>query len=122
MFLGELKTGFPQHQALVERADDALQLVISANFKKPVEVFGKLAGPYTSKVMSRDESVIADFDQSGLLSISLADLWKDATDQDKEVIWQYLHSICFMGMGLAQLDDSGLAMVDSIVQSLEGAM
>lgn len=122
MFLSELKSGFPQHQSIIERADDALQLVIAANFKKPAEVFGKLAGPYTSKVMAREESVIPEFDKSGLISISLADLWKDATDADKDVIWQYLNSICFMGMGLNQLDDSGLAIVDSIVQSLEGVL
>lgn len=122
MFLGELRSGFPQHQQLLEQADDTLQAVIAANFKKPAQLFGQFAGPYTQKVMGRDESVIPEFDKSGLLGIKLADLWKDATDSDKDVIWQYLNSICFMGMGLNQLDDSGLAMVDSIVQSLEGSL
>lgn len=121
MFLKELYKGFPQHQELIAKAEDLLGIAIRANYKTPTELFAKHALPFVARIMARDETVLKDFDATGTIPIHLEPLWKDADSDSKEVIWQYLYSIAFMGMGLSQLDEQGLAMVEGLVKSLEGA-
>lgn len=121
MFLKELYKGFPQHQDLIAKAEDLLGIAVRANYRTPTELFSKHAMPFVPRIMARDETVLKDFDATGTIAIPLAPMWKDADDEAKEVIWQYLYSIAFMGMGLSQLDEQGLAMVEGLVKSIEGA-
>lgn len=119
-FIRELRKGFPQHAALLQKAEDTLELAVRANFKTPCQVFGRYAQPYGPKVMAKDPSVLEDFDRSGALGLQLQPLWQAADEDSREVIWQYLHSIFFLGLGVNELDEEALGVVDSLVKTLEG--
>lgn len=119
MFLKELKKGFPQHKETVEKAEDILAMTVKANFKTPVTVFLQYGPPFVQKVMARDESALLEFDEKKLIGLKIKPLWDEADDQSKDVIWQYMSSIAFMGMGLGQLDEAGLNLVDNLVKTIE---
>lgn len=119
MFLKELKKGFPQHGPLLDKADDMLGMAIRANFKTPTNVFMQHAMPYVTRIMNRDETVLQDFDSTKLIPIEIAPLWREADENAKECIWQYLYSIAFMGAGISQLDDEMLNIVEAMADTIK---
>lgn len=119
MFVKELKNVFPQHKLLLDQAEDMLSMAIQANYKTPTTVFASHALPYAARIMERDETVLAEFDQTRLVPVELAPMWKDADEETQAVIWQYLQSIAFLGGGLAQMDEEGMQMVDSMTKTIQ---
>lgn len=119
MFIKELKNVFPQHVTLLDKAEDMLGIAIRANYKTPMDIFASHALPYVPRIMESDESVLAEFDKTGLVPVELATMWKDADEETRAAIWQYLQSISVLGSGLAGMDEDQMQLVETMTRTIQ---
>ena len=112
-FLEELVEVFPEVPAIKAYAS-SLQTLVSANARKPMELFMAAASPHADAIMGRDNAL---FDSLELGNIDFKALWNsDISDNTRAAIWQYIHMLFLLGTTVSAMPPELLESIESIAQ------
>lgn len=112
-FVDELILTFPEETQL-QRYKSALESLIKANAKKPMEMCASALGPHAQKIYVRDGTFFDDcpvlFDR-----IEIKRLWqKDISDNTRDAIWQYLNVLLSLATTVSMLPPDMLTSIESL--------
>jgi hypothetical protein len=93
MFIEELVEAFPGDTSFVS-ALYTFEDLVSANYKKPSQMFMELFAQHAQLIADKNESM---FDAIGFPNIDFKKLWKkDISNSTKDAIWAYLSQLLIL--------------------------
>lgn len=118
-FFEELVEVFPDVPDIKAYAD-SLPTLISANTRKPMELFMAATAPHADAIMAKDDSL---FDNLKIASIDFKTLWtSDISDNTRAAIWQYVHMLFLLGTTVSAMPPELLESIESIAQGCADKM
>ena len=111
-FLEELREVYPEETSvgLFLSGFDAL---VAASPRVPLDMFVSAVQPHTDVLMAKDASLFARLDLAG---IDLGKLWAqpDVSDNTREAIWQYLHTLFLLGTTVSSVPPELLQSIETV--------
>lgn len=120
-FLTELNLTFPENKSVI-KFQAAFELMKQTAPSKILDNFMTSVKPYTNKITSKDESFILEDSKNieALSGIDLADMWSQASDTTKGAIWQYLHTLVFIGTTVKIFPKETMSMIEQVAEKCAG--
>ena len=122
-FLTELNLTFPENKSVL-KFQAAFEIMKQTSPSKILDNFMVSVKPYAKKIMSKDDSFILEDSKeiSGLKDIDLSSMWKEASDNTKSAIWQYLHTLFILGTTLKTFPKETLSMIEQVAEKCASQM
>ena len=120
-FLGELVLTFPDEPA-IKKQHASFELLRKTNPRRCVETFMEDAGKYSQRIMAKDESLLLNGDIESLSKYNIQTQWPGCSDNTKDVIWQYITTLCMLGTTITALPADTLSMIEDVAQKAAGQM
>lgn len=119
-FVTELAETFPEQQRLKAFANGFDDLV-AANARKIMEVFVATLAPHSDLVMTKNPKL---FDQPLDIGVDISALWKspDVSENTREAVWQYIHSLFLLGTTCMHVPPELLSTIESVAQTCASRM
>ncbi len=118
-FMEELVEVFPEVPSIKAYAS-SLQTLVSANARKPMELFMAAASPHADAIMARNNVL---FETLELGNIDFKALWNsDISDNTRSAIWQYIHMLFLLGTTVSAMPPELLESIESIAQGCADKM
>lgn len=115
-FLAELGATFPEQKS-IQLYVAGFDTLVSANSRKPVELFMAALGPHADMVMARNPSL---FDQPIDLggSLDLKEIWsqEDLSDTSRDALWQYIHTLFLLGSTIQHMPADMLQSIEAVAK------
>jgi hypothetical protein len=113
-FLVELVEVFPDEPGIgkVELFLATFDTVTKANPKMALTMFLDTMSPHADCISTKDESLFSKVEMPG--GISLEPLWKKATPNTKECVWQYLQMLFLLATTANAVPDDMLNKIESM--------
>lgn len=118
-FLSELSQTFPEEKA-VKKYESSFDLLRKSNPRKIVENFMMTASPLQERIMSRDDSMLADGSLKMLGEMNIGAHWNECSDNTKNAIWQYLQTLMMLGTTITALPAETLAAIEGVAEKTAG--
>ena len=120
-FLTELNLTFPENKAVI-KFQAAFELMKQTAPSKILDNFMISVKPYSQKITSKDESFILEdsVNIESLSGIDLASMWSQASDTTKSAIWQYLHTLVFIGTTVKIFPKETMSMIEQVAEKCAG--
>jgi len=114
-FLTELMGTFPEETS-IKKYHAGFDVMRKSNPKKIVEGFMATIGPFTQKIMNKDESILDD-NLEILEELSIKKHWNsDISDNTKGAIWQYLQTLYMLGTTITAIPEDTLSMIEDVAK------
>ena len=117
-FVDELVQTFPD-VANFKKYQMTLQVARKANPRKILTSYMDSVGPYSEKIMSKDESfwskeaLTIEF----VKDLNIASIWTpDLSENTKSAIWQYLQTLYIIGTTISILPQDALTMIENVAK------
>lgn len=120
-FLTELNLTFPENKAVI-KFQAAFELMKQTSPTKILDNFMSSVKPYSQKITSKDESFILEDSKNieALAGIDLPSMWSQASDNTKSAIWQYLHTLVFIGTTVKIFPKETMSMIEQVAEKCAG--
>ena len=120
-FLTELNLTFPENKAVI-KFQAAFELMKQTAPSKILDNFMGSVKPYSHKITSKDESFILEdsVNIEALSGIDLVGMWSQASDNTKSAIWQYLHTLVFIGTTVKIFPKETMSMIEQVAEKCAG--
>lgn len=120
-FLTELNLTFPENKAVI-KFQAAFELMKQTSPSAIIENFMGSVKPYSNKITSKDESFILEDSKNieALAGIDLVGMWSQASDNTKSAIWQYLHTLVFIGTTVTIFPKETMSMIEQVAEKCAG--
>lgn len=120
-FLTELNLTFPENKAVI-KFQAAFELMKQTAPTKILDNFMDSVKPYSQKITSKDETFILEDSQNieALAGIDLPSMWAQASDNTKSAIWQYLHTLVFIGTTVKIFPKETMSMIEQVAEKCAG--
>jgi len=114
-FLGELISTFPEEPAM-KKYKTSYEVLRKANPRKCVETYMSTVGQFQDKIMAKDESFFLDNSSNEFLAeLNIKKHWTPELSQNtKEAIWQYLHTLYILGTTITMIPKEALDMIENV--------
>lgn len=122
-FLDDLEIAFP-NDSDIKKYQATFGLLRKSNARKPMNEFMASVGPYASQIMEKNEVFFLETETEFMSLLNIKELWAQATDENKDAIWQYLQTLYIIGMTITSLPPETLSVIESVAkqcaESLKG--
>lgn len=120
-FLTELNLTFPENKSVI-KFQAAFELMKQTSPSKILDNFMSSVKPYSQKITAKDESFILEDSKNieALSGIDLAGMWSQASDNTKDAIWQYLHTLVFIGTTVKIFPKETMSMIEQVAEKCAG--
>jgi hypothetical protein len=114
-FLTELNLTFPKNKSVI-KFQASFEVVRTATPNKVLDAYMKAIKPYRNKIMRKDDTFITEDSSNipALADINLASLWGECSDNTKDAIWQYLHTLMVFGTTIKTFPPETMNMIESM--------
>ena len=119
-FLEDLGHAFPG-MACIAAAEARMQVALVASPRAPMDVFAASIAPHMHKIQAHDETFLSeDLARQAWFPGSAADAATiaGAPAEDKHQIFEWLSQLAFLAVGVANLPEESMQMVDDLVEAL----
>jgi len=119
-FCDELINTFPDEPAF-KKYKTKLTTIGSLQPRKVVKLYMNSIGPYSSKLMAKDETLILE-DSSEiqfLTDLNVKTHWTpELSSTTKDAIWQYLQTLYIIGSTISMLPEETLTAIEAMAKKL----
>lgn len=123
-FIDELVKTFPEEQNLIKGYQESFEMAKMANDRLPLKTFMSEVSPYASQIMARDETFFTDHAEEieFLKETNMKKYWPDLSENTKNAIWQYIHTMYMLATTISALPADTMSMIESLAQQLESKL
>lgn len=122
-FLDDLEIAFPNDKG-IQKYQASFMILRKAQPRKPLNEFMKSVTPLASQIMNKDEQFFLDSPPGFLETLNIKELWTQATQENKDAIWQYVQTLYIIGTTISSLPPEALAVIEDVAkkcaESLKG--
>lgn len=123
-FIDELIKTFPEEQKMIKEYQESFEMAKMANDRLPLKTFMQEVSPFASQIMSRDETFFTDHTggMSFLKETNMKKYWAELSENTKNAMWQYLHTLYMLATTISSLPADTMSMIESLAQQLESKL
>lgn len=118
-FINELVQTFPEEKTF-KKYQVTLDIVISTTPKQCLKGYMDSVGPFSGKIMSRDETFFTEDakDIEFINDLNISKIWTpELSSSTKDAIWQYLQTLFLFGTTISALPQETLNMIENMAKN-----
>lgn len=122
-FLNEMIATFPNESKL-RVYGNSFNMIKKTNPRKILELFMESVGPFTQRIMAKDESVMLDSQIQLCEELNLPHIWTSPgiTDTTKAAIWAHLNTLLMFGTTINNIPSGLMSGIEKLAADYASQM
>lgn len=123
-FFGELRAAYPGDEG-IHKAKRKIKNVTKVSPKTPCSLFRESMKPFGTLIMEKNEDFV--YGEAGVileknLGIDIKTLWKTATPESKECVWNYINTLYAISSQALEVPDDAMDKIQNLASQLSTTM
>ncbi len=122
-FLTELNLTFPENKGVM-KFQASFEILKVTSPRSILDNFMNDVKPYAKKIIAKDETFILEDSKNikSLSDIEIVGMWNSSSNNTKNAIWQYLHTLVMLGTTISSFPAETLKIIEDMAEKCASQM